>query len=290
MIAINTSSELDANLEKLMNVSPYSPTSSINLTIGDITLLVKGSKAFIETISPTLTGFIDDKKTAFYEFTVLEKDLNVSLDLYQGTWREYSGDWFYFIMSSSISMINYKKRKVRMLVNKTPVDPDHFGAALRATFPMIAIRRKCAIFHSVSVIDKNHSFLFIGPSGAGKSTLGLISKPRTILSDESVLVDINNDHPVCWGTPFSKDLIMTNTYKPLKACCLLVQDEEIFLEPLDLSSSLNMLLTNLWPEAFAKVMAPYVFDTCLTMAKTVPIYTLHFFRDPKSIWKLLDKI
>lgn len=88
------------------------------------------------------------------------------------------------------------------------------------------------LFHCSAIKMNDKAYLFTAPSGTGKSTHTRLWKEHfgkqiTIINDDKPLVEINNDVPIVYGTPYGgKSMIQVNTYAQVAGIVILNQAKE----------------------------------------------------------------
>ena len=144
------------------------------------------------------------------------------------------------------------------------------------------------IFHAAGIIRGNSGYLFVGPSGSGKSTVAHLSATRghTILHDDQVVV-----WPARPGEYVVKDLFSMNPDSPLKAIFFLLQDTIDRLDPLSTQLVAKRSLESFLDSSSRSVLfGPILrsaFASCVTLARSVPGYELHFRKSP-GFWDVID--
>lgn len=163
---------------------------------------------------------------------------------------------------------------------------------LRAIFAWLCLTNGGLLLHAAGVIRNGLGYVFFGPSGAGKTTTSrLAARSADIVSDDLVIIRLNNGSGTLHGVPFRGQLSeapRANQSAPLKAMFRLRQDTAHFVEPLshikavaDLVASSPFVVSDL-------SLANRLVEVCDVMAKTLPVMQLHFKRDD-GFWKVIDE-
>jgi hypothetical protein len=122
---------------------------------------------------------------------------------------------------------------------------------LRVALALFAWARGGLLAHGAAIQDGDAAFLFIGQSGSGKSTLVSLSRGRhgvVALGDDLVLLKPAGQGWRVYGTPFwnaQTGMRAGQTASgPLKAIYKLVQDQDVFVEPMSSAAAAAELLAN----------------------------------------------
>jgi hypothetical protein len=161
--------------------------------------------------------------------------------------------------------------------------------ALRYIFALSAFRAGGFLLHGAGIVHGGSGYLFLGPSGAGKSTVARLSGKDTVLNDDLVYVWKDQTTWIIAGTPFShRDQIPpTPSRASLKQMYRLVQDQRVYLEPLQLSQSVAEMIANTPVLARSPALAPALLERSNQLLNDVTLERLHFLPD-RSFWDLID--
>lgn len=134
------------------------------------------------------------------------------------------------------------------------------------------------LIHSSCVVNGDSAYLFAGPSGAGKSTVAMLSKPRSILSDEATLIKIQHDQIMAYDSPFRSDSLSLydQESKPLAGIHLLKQSINIQRNPIKPSEAVVNLIDKIFYWAYDPTETLKVLALTHALAKYVPSYELEF--------------
>ena len=149
------------------------------------------------------------------------------------------------------------------------------------------------LVHSAAVLVGAAAFLFMGQSGSGKSTVVSLSQGRdrsVALSDDLVLLRYTDNGWQVFGTPFwnlqagARD--GQTASGRAQAIYKLVQDREVFVEPMSMATAAAELLANCpiinsQPALLADLMV-----RCRDIAKAVGAQRLHFRKDA-AFWEII---
>ena len=161
------------------------------------------------------------------------------------------------------------------------------------------VKRLCAylalhdgglLFHCAGLVVEGKAYLFTGQSGAGKSTVVTLSSRAVALNDELVILRPIGGSWWAYGTPFwnteairrdgqTADGLVAGIY-------VLVQDQDVFLEPLNAAIASSELAANCPVVNADALTIPRLLSRCRSLAETVNVQRLHFRKDP-DFWHLL---
>ena len=166
---------------------------------------------------------------------------------------------------------------------------------LRVLLAIVAQRDGGMLLHAAGLVLERKAVLFFGASGSGKSTVVSLSRRAAVLSDDLVVVrppaEPQQDsrwlaHPTPFWNGDVKRSYSDLTPAPVSAAYRLVQDRDVYLEPISRGKAVAELaascpVVNGIPGILGRVM-----QTCSDFAQTVPVQRLHFRQDA-SFWRLV---
>jgi len=135
------------------------------------------------------------------------------------------------------------------------------------------------VIHSSCIISDGQAHLFAGLSGAGKSTVASLSRPRTLLADETSLVNIAADgRIVVHDSPFRNDFKepAEEVAVPLRAIYLLKQSPFIRKRLLGRSEALLTLFNKIVHWQYDVRESTRLVRMCKQLVDEVPVYELEF--------------
>ena len=141
--------------------------------------------------------------------------------------------------------------------------------------------------HSSSIADDTGGYIFAGHSGAGKSTIARLSSPRTILSDDLVLLRKGkNGKRQVFGTPFVGDSPSINRGVDCKAIYFLEKDDSCEIVPVTRMDSVVRLMKEgviggfIWHDAIQNIYpySRYLF-LLIDLFDGIPCFKLRFKKD-----------
>jgi hypothetical protein len=145
------------------------------------------------------------------------------------------------------------------------------------------------LVHSSCAVEKGCAHLFAGHSGAGKSTAAMLSKPRSLLSDEATILKITKDGVIVFDSPFRselKPLKLQQSY-PLKSIQLLNQSVQNKRMAINHAESLIRMIDKVfyWPHCAEETIR--IIHLLKLLVEQVPVYELHFQKD-NTFWELIS--
>jgi hypothetical protein len=178
------------------------------------------------------------------------------------------------------------------LSSKQPVeDIDYF---IRVVCALLAFENRGVMFHAAGVIREGRAFLFFGHSGAGKTTVARLSAGGLILNDDLVVLlprggsaEPKNSW-IAHATPFWNPTQVKPSSESAAVAGLfrLVQDREVFLEPMGKGQALAEFLSNIPVIPDDPQRNITLIDRSLRLLDDVPAFRLHFLPDD-SFWKII---
>ena len=213
---------------------------------------------------------------------VKTKDIDISLteDSYILTW---------YFDSNTIKAVVSLDGQIARFYCTPPYDAmlrEDLFHAFRAVFLIYA--QRCGIFaiHSVSILHKDHAWLFSAASGTGKSThatLWEVLFDTSILNGDLNLIHISESGPIVYGLPWcgTSDTYTTKAY-PLGGITLLKQASSNHLQFLDAANKHLMVMQRLISPSWTTEMLDYNLSFSDILADITPIVHLHCTREPEA--------
>lgn len=161
---------------------------------------------------------------------------------------------------------------------------------VRTVYAWLAFHGGGLLIHAAGVLADGRVHLFTGPSGSGKSTVALLSPDHVILNDDLILLRPQADGWTAYGTPFWNATAVARAgqtaHGPVAAIYRLVQDRDVYLEPLSRAAAAAELAANCPVINGDPARLPGLLARCQALAQAVPVQRLHFRKDA-SFWELL---
>jgi hypothetical protein len=170
---------------------------------------------------------------------------------------------------------------------------------LRVTLALFAWVRGGLLVHSAALKVGQGAFLFTGQSGSGKSTVVSLSRGRqqtTALSDDLVVIRPDGGMWRAYGTPFwnfrpeslpPEGREGQTSSGPIRAIYKLVQDRDVFVEPMSSAAAAAELLANCPIVNSQPALAQDLLLRCRDVAKAVGMQRLHFRKDD-AFWDIIS--
>jgi len=150
------------------------------------------------------------------------------------------------------------------------------------------------MFHTAGIVRKGKAHLFFGHSGSGKTTVSRVSDTDTILNDDLLILlpqpgkDPANFKWMAYSTPFwnPTQVQPTRESAPVVGIYRLVQDRDVFLEPMGSGQALAEMISNIPVIPDDPARGTELLNRGTTFLKEVPAYRLHFLPD-NSFWDVI---
>ncbi len=186
-----------------------------------------------------------------------------------------------------------KERGDLKLSSVQPVeDVDYF---LRVAYALLAFEAGGLLFHAAGVVRNGWTFLFFGHSGSGKTTVARLSKNDIVLNDDLVMLlpdsqgSQERSNWVAYATPFWNPTQVRPT--PHSAPCAglyrLVQDRDVFLEPMSQGQALAEMVSNVPVIPDDPTRNSELLKRGMDLLGAMPAYLLHFLPDD-SFWDAVE--
>jgi hypothetical protein len=170
---------------------------------------------------------------------------------------------------------------------------DYFAlrtALLNWLSTILAERRWGLIVHSSCVVNEAEAYLFTGYSGAGKSTVASLSRPRSLLADESSLLQIPEvGRIMVHDSPFRNDFLEPAEVSPvpLRAVYLLEQSAQVGKKRLRGSEALLALFDKIVHWKYDNHESTRLIHQCKMLVERVPVYVLEFQKNDR-FWEVIS--
>lgn len=134
------------------------------------------------------------------------------------------------------------------------------------------------MMHASCIVQGGQGHLFAGQSGAGKSTVAMLSRPRTVLSDEASIVCLAEGDPIVFDSPFRSDSEPTFDPDPvpLGSIHLLTQSLLIDRKPIRPSDLVYRIMDKIFYWAADPAETVKLIGLAGKLAERVPAYDLYF--------------
>ena len=157
----------------------------------------------------------------------------------------------------------------------------------------LALQDGGLLFHCAGLLVEGKAYLFTGQSGAGKSTVVALSSQALVLNDDLVVLRPIGGRWWAYGTPFwNTEAVRRESQTadgPVAGIYILVQDQDVFLEPVTAAIASSELAANCPIVNADALTIPRLLSRCRSLAETVSVQRLHFRKDP-DFWDLLAPV
>ncbi len=162
---------------------------------------------------------------------------------------------------------------------------------LRVIFALLIFKKGGVLFHGAGIVRNGLTFLFFGHSGSGKSTVARYSPHDTVLNDDLVVLMPREEGWTVFATPFwnPTQVRPVHACAPLHGLYRLVQDKQVFLEPLGTGYALAELISNVPVIPDNPYLNMELFIRGRELLDKVPAYRLHFLPDD-SFWQVIAPV
>ena len=159
---------------------------------------------------------------------------------------------------------------------------------LRVVYATLALRRGGFLLHSAGIVRGAGAHLFFGPSGSGKTTTCRLSSGARVISDDLILV-LPGERARAVSIPFRGNLAELPREQesfPIAGFYRLVQDRDVFLEPIGRARAVGELMGSLPFVTERPENGEAALEAVGRAVATVPVYRLHFREDP-TFWEAI---
>ena len=159
---------------------------------------------------------------------------------------------------------------------------------LRMVYSLLIFQEGGVLFHSAAIVRENHAHLFFGHSGSGKTTAARLSDNYLVLNDDLVALVDCDTHWQVFGTPFwnPSQVEPSASSAPLRMLLRLVQDQQVYLEPLSSAQGMAEMITSIPLINADPTRTNELVRRCKSVMDSVPLYRLHFRKD-NSFWNVI---
>jgi hypothetical protein len=158
---------------------------------------------------------------------------------------------------------------------------------LRVLYAHLCLRADGLLLHSAGVVSDGAGFVFFGQSGSGKSTVSRLSLDKTILSDDLVILRIQDGKARVYGVPFRGDFPeapRVNTSADLRGLFALVKAPEHAITHVEPPAALARLLACMPFVIIDAAHAKRAVKICSQLIECVPVRALRFRLD-SGFWR-----
>jgi hypothetical protein len=168
-----------------------------------------------------------------------------------------------------------------------------FDACLRVLCATQLLKHGGLLLHASAVIYRERAFVFAGPSGSGKTTIARFSAPKRVLSDEIVVLAIDNKKQVrAFGTPFWGEMGTGPASKksyPVHSLNFLKKSDSLRKLALEKEKAVQKLLRCICLFSRSAEESGLALDRCIEITEATTVQTLCFEKKPLQWEVLLEK-
>ena len=179
------------------------------------------------------------------------------------------------------------------LSSKRPLEEvDYY---LRVAYALLSFDAGGMMFHAAGIVRNREAHLFFGHSGSGKTTVARVSRDDIVLNDDLLLLipeisEVNRESRwMAYATPFwnPTQVAPTNQSAPVVGLFRLVQDLEVYLEPMGTGQALAELVSNFPVIPDDPSRGEVLLQRGISFLESVPAQRLHFLPDD-SFWNVIQ--
>jgi hypothetical protein len=277
-----------------MDVNPNQDQSwsTIDLAVAGIGIRIYcNAPGIADRLRSRYADFPASSRPKFESWVILEGTLRSNALLDTGViFRDHV---LHFTAKGYTGRIDVKENRGWLtLSSRQPVeDIDYF---IRVVCALLAFENAGVMFHAAGVMREGRAFLFFGHSGAGKTTVARLSAGGLILNDDLVVLlprGGSAEPKNSWlahATPFwnPTQVKPTSESAPVAGLFRLVQDRQVFLEPMGKAQALAEFLSNIPVIPDDPQRNVTLIDRSLRLLDDIPAFRLHFLPDD-SFWQVI---
>lgn len=161
---------------------------------------------------------------------------------------------------------------------------------VRAAVALLAYEAGGLLFHAAGLARRGVGYAFFGYSGSGKTTVARVSTEAVVLNDDLVVLLPQADRWEMAATPFSNPTQVSPIGPqtvPLAALYRLVQDQSVYVEPIDPATALAEVIASSPVVNADPDRAVGLLTRIENLIRRVPVRRLHFLPDA-SFWTVVQ--
>lgn len=202
---------------------------------------------------------------------------------------EIHNDIVKFINAGFNGIIDIDRCEGNLIINnRRPIETVDY--ALRVVYSFLAHKVHGFLFRAAGIVRNKKAYLFAGHSGCGKTTASKNSLEYQVLNDDLLVLRRLKDEWMVFGTPFwnPTQVKPSNANAKLAGIYFLVQDKQVFLEPISTGQALAEFIASVPVISIDPVRSGQLFQRGLKMFNEISAYRLHFLPD-NSFWKVIQE-
>jgi hypothetical protein len=271
----------------------YNPGDSINLSIGRIRIsLACNDRVLSEALRQRYKAFqlLDSQGGAQFLISVevqqpisieLAEPFNPQAFFQDGSWRLDAPG-----CKGTIDEVAGRGQ----LELSSPNSAEAVDYFVRAFIALLAFRSGGLLIHAAGIVRQGQTYLFFGHSGSGKTTVARNSVNDLVLNDDLLVLFLDSSGWQAYATPFWNpgQVQPVPGGAPMVGLYRLVQDTQVFLEPMSKAQALAELVSNIpiIPDDPAK--GKVLLERLQKLLESVPVWRLHFLPDA-SFWNFITE-
>ncbi len=253
--------------------------------IADLAFRLEGPENWLSALEKAWSTWQPNSAPQPWNLTIKTSDLAVPLaPLFEAKLKCQSG--VCHLEAPGYKVCIDAKSKCGEMLAHPEAKPADVGYFLRVAFAMHAFTQGAMLFHAACVVHHDKGYLLFGLSGSGKTTAARLSAPDPVLNDDLLLLWPSAEGWLVYSTPFGKSR-GTRRVVPVQAALRLVQDTDVYLEPLSPGRVLSELVANSPIISGDRTQLPALMARWTQFIDQVPVRALHFRKDP-TFWEVID--
>ncbi len=262
------------------------PRSIFSLRLAESTLAISGPETWLQPLRRTWSPWVVSPRINSWQATIHADDSlsRPAAPLFSATIQSHGG-LCHLTLPGFRATIDASRHAAQLHAHPA-AQPADIGYFLRVTLALQTFTQSGILFHAAGIVHRGQGYGCFGNSGSGKTTAAQLSRPDPVLNDDLILLWPGADGWQMYATPFGKRRGKLNS-APLRALLRLIQDTEVSLETLPGSRALAELIANTPVISGDRKWLPQAFARWEAILKHVPIYGLHFRKDP-TFWEVID--
>jgi hypothetical protein len=157
----------------------------------------------------------------------------------------------------------------------------------RSAFALRAFEKGALLFHAAGIVHHGTAYAFFGHSGSGKTTAARLSKGKSVLNDDLILLAPVTTGYKVWATPFGKRRDPEVLSASLRALLRLQQAPQDSLESMPWARALGELVANSPVVNADPARASRLLAQWEEVMSSVPVLRLRFDRSD-AFWEAID--